>query len=117
MTEQMFEAHSQRVAVLQAAVLAWEVVKQRHEAVLRHQEQLMQQAEWRVRLQHHQDALRAAAAEHSERARQLRNEADKASSDMALVLAGHHGIVERSGQGKSVCNALTTVRSQAATIK
>nr|BCL66264.1 hypothetical protein [Volvox reticuliferus] len=114
--EQMLETNSQRVEVLQAAVAAWETAKQRQEALLRHQEQLMQQDSWRASLEQHRDELRKATMRHAERAKQLREEADKCNSGAALLLtAGADPIDERLNDGAEA--VLSTVRAQAATIR
>ncbi|GLC41228.1 hypothetical protein PLESTM_001169000 [Pleodorina starrii] len=118
LAEQMLETHLQRVEVLQVAIAAWEAAKQRQEALLRHQEQLMQQDGWRSTLEQQRAELRKAAAAHAEKAQQLRASVDKSSSGTAMLLAtGADGAERLTGQSSQASDALSTVRSQAATIR
>ncbi|GIL65610.1 hypothetical protein Vafri_19197 [Volvox africanus] len=118
--EQMLETHSQRLEVLRAAVAAWEAAKQRQEALLRHQEQLMQQDSWRASLEQHRAELRKATMRHAEKAKQLREGADKCNSGAALLqTAGTDPIIaERLNDISPGAEAvLSTVRVQAAVIR
>ncbi len=114
LAEQMLETHVQRVAVLQAAVDAWEAAKQRQEVLLRHQEQLMQQDAWRSALEQHRAELRKAAVAHADRAKQMRAEADKCSSGAARLLTSGH---ERAAHSSHAGDMVGAVLSQAATIR
>ncbi|GFR40075.1 hypothetical protein Agub_g619 [Astrephomene gubernaculifera] len=113
LSEQMLETHNQRLQVLQAAVAGWEAAKQRLHAVVRYQEQVMQQAEWHATLSRQHSELQAAAAEHVEKARQLRSEVGKGAT-AAGGGADREG--RRSLEAPGV-EATSAVRSQAAAIR
>ncbi|GIL71980.1 hypothetical protein Vretifemale_2385 [Volvox reticuliferus] len=117
LAEQMLETHTQRVEVLQAAVTAWESARQRQEALLRHQEQLMQQDSWRATLEQHRAELRKAAVGHAEKALQLRATADKSSSGAALLLTVDPDAAKHPNDNGPGGEALSIIRAQAATIK
>ncbi|GLI64051.1 hypothetical protein VaNZ11_007215 [Volvox africanus] len=116
LAEQMLDTHTQRVEVLQAAVAAWEISRQRQEALLRHQEQLMQQDSWRATLEQHRAELRKAAVGHAEKAHQLRATADKCSSGAALLLTADPDAAEHPNDSGPGGEALSAIRAQAATI-
>ncbi|GIL45689.1 hypothetical protein Vafri_2880 [Volvox africanus] len=116
LAEQMHDTHTQRVEVLQAAVAAWETARQRQEALLRHQEQLMQQDSWRATLEQHRAELRKAAVVHAEKAHQLRATADKCSSGAALLLTADPDAAEQPNDSGPGGEALSVIRAQAATI-
>ncbi|KXZ47082.1 hypothetical protein GPECTOR_38g319 [Gonium pectorale] len=112
--EQMLETHCQRIEVLQGAIAAWEAAAQRFETVLRYREQLMDQAEWRVKLTSQEQELRLAAAEHAKKARQLRESARKGTGRNPAASDSEIDAVERKDQQ---ADALSAVRAQAASVR
>ncbi|KAG2448874.1 hypothetical protein HYH02_006223 [Chlamydomonas schloesseri] len=119
LTEQMLHTHQQRVDVLQAALTAWESARHRQEAVLRQQEQLVNQAEWRVRVERLEADLKAAAVAHTEKAKQLRENAGKGprvSSASGEELAGTPDRADAGGNPAAV-DPLKQLRAQAAAMR
>ncbi|KAG2432851.1 hypothetical protein HXX76_008584 [Chlamydomonas incerta] len=120
LAEQMLQTHQQRVDVLQAALAAWESAKTRQEAVLRQQEQAVDQAEWRVRVERLQADLKAAAVAHTEKAKQLRGNAGKGtrvSIANGEELAGLSDAADAGEGSPAAVDPLKQLRAQAAAMR
>lgn len=121
LAEQMLQTHQQRVDVLQAALAAWESARNRQEAVLRQQEQLINQAEWRVRVERLQADLKAAAVAHTEKSKQLRENAGKgprAGSASGEDFAGSSDAASTAEAGQTAtADPLKQLRAQAAAMR